>query len=652
MAKKKFPSQPRIFEERKLAYLRDFAKEAPQIREDLAKDIPAYNELLSLQAQSFEEFAFQQRADELGMPYDANNPPKPTCPHCKTEEKVGTKSKGLYRCNHCGRTFSANHKSISSGTKCDALTWMKVLTCILNAFSINKTCEFCDITSTTYYKIRNRLFYAMQLLLEEVKLYGVIEADNTFVHISYKGNNLRESEFEEDSIFFNPTFVPREARQRGGAYKKHEQNANCICIFTAVDEFGHVLTRFAGVGATSFMTLKHYIPSSSFSLTVPTTDPFRKFFKKSSRNTHSQPGHKSLLVSDKEKAIEKYAGYIGIDFESHVYRKNNKQIALPAAAHNIQRVNALHRRLKEFLYKHHHVSTKYLPGYLVLFEFIENTGASRKAIGKLFKILSTPGFDKPSNYFDTVFAVPNYLEQWLIGDNPLKKIPYNKLLAYYLFDKLKNKSEEANVNITIKDIETETGYTAPTIRKNYRDLTAAGYKSLILEHFTKKFTASKTANPAPKPRRALATVNNIVLAIYDEYAHILTLPSNPYSSFDAFLAEKNKQYGTNYKRTNMYAKFDYIVANEIRPPLQPKRGSNNPLQAYGRTIPRRALEVFQDYEKLVLSYKEKGKSLPSTYDIYQLLGNKHSMTPETIKDYITRAKKYVKTIKKSNHQNK
>ncbi len=632
----------RIFEERKRMYLEDFANEAPQIRDSIVKDLPAYNTLLSLKAHSFEDFALQYFADTKGMSYDASNPPLPDCPYCETNAKVGKKGKDLYRCSSCSHSFSANFKSISSGTKCDALTWMKVLICLLNYTGMTKTCEYCDITNTTYYKIRNRLFYAMQVLLEDLKLYGNIQVDNTFVRSSYKGANLKESEFDEESIFFDPTFKPRAARQRGGSYSSQELNRNNICIFTAIDDYGHVLTRYAGIGVTNFRSLLCHIPADKYLLVVPKTDPFKDLLKNQNRKPITGSGDQTMIVSDKEKAIEKYARHIGTQFESHVYRRNGKQVALSENAHNIQRVNALHRRLKDFLQKHHYISTKYLPGYLILFEFIENTGASTKAINQLFKILAKPNFDKPSSFFEEMYSVPNYLVEWLVGENPLSKIPFNKLYSFFLFDQFRHKEEYPGTKITIAEIEDETGYTAPTIRKNYRELVNAGYRDLILTYFNKLYANKPKQAHKQKSMElsqlAPATINPIVLAIFDEHALHRNLPPSQRPSFKDFIAEKNKQYGTNFTRQNIYAKFRYIEEHGIRPPL--KELTKAGLQSEGRTVNQKTLNILDDYQNIIANYQEQGKILPNRWDIYRQLGNKYSLSPDTIKSCIKAGKDY------------
>lgn len=633
MARRKV-SRHRVFDERARAFLEDFAKEAPDVRNSIVNDLPAYNALLSINAQTFEEFALQWWATKQSINGASEKAPLPECPKCNSVEHVGTKGKKLYRCNSCNCSFAANYNSISSGMKTDALTWMKVLRCMLEYMGMAKTCEYCNITNTTYYNIRNRLFYAMSVLLEDVRLYGVIEVDNTFVRSSYKGMSLKESEFEEDSIFFDPTHKPREARRRGGAYSFVDRTANSICIFTAIDDTGHVLTRFAGIGAANYASLIHYIPDGKYLLNVPKADPF-PYLKKQTKEQISSPKEASLMVADKERAIEKYAGKIGIDIEAHVFRRNGKQIRLPEYKHNIQRVNALHKRLKEFLSKHNHVSTKYLPGYLTLFEFIENTGASDAAIRKLFQILATPNSDRPSKFFDELFAVPNYLEEWLIGDNPLSKFAYSKLLGFYMYDCLKNGEDFQGKSLVMRDIEDETGYTDRTIRKHYREFNDAGYRDLILSYFNKNVKKKEQEVRKKNKFEAPKTLNPIVLAIYDEYAAMRKLPKKDRITFGKFVEEKNRQYGTDFGRTNLYEKFKYIAKLGIRERIEktPYR-----TERYGVKVQQLAPLILEDYDKLVLSYREKGEPVPRKDILTETLGKKYGLSMHTVTGYLSFAR--------------
>ena len=593
-----------------------------------------------MDAVSFKDFALQQVAAERGEAYEMDNPPLPDCPFCKRRDSVGRKGAELYRCRTCDQSFSANYKSISSGTKCDAVTWMKVLQCLLDFAGIYKTCDYCGIAPNTYYQIRNRIFYAMQVVLEEVKLYGIVEVDNTFVRASYKGVNLEESPYDEDSFFFNGDFIPRERRDRGGAYTHDEKNANHLCIFTAIDDRGHVLARFAGMGATNYLALKNYVPTDKFVPSVPGRDPFKKLLKEQRNKPQALTGQDTVMVADKEGAIEKYARLAGLEFESHVYRRNGVQMKLSAGSRNIQRVNALHHRLKEFLRNCHHVSSKYLPGYLVLFEFIENTGASKEAINKVFQVLARPNCDKPASFFDNMYVVPNYLQEWLISDSPLKKQPPDKLLGYFLYDHIKHPEDyPGDESIKMRDIEKEVGYTEKTIRKHYRELTDAGYRHLILEHFNKQLRQAKDGERKQRKKQQRTALTPEVFALYDEYYQIRSGPRHQHITLEAFVEAKNRENGTTFKRTTLWERFKTIQKEGLRPPL-PELKAKSDEKAFGRYVSPKQLAILDDYNQIYLSMRQRGYTNPSVYEIKKELSLKYQLSIHTITDAITYARAY------------
>lgn len=620
------------FSNKKQAFMVLFSQQSREVRESILNDLPAYHDLLLLESDSFEELALKELANKRGIQYSKEAPPVPVCPYCGKAEHVARKSGFTFRCKSCNHTFVANNNSISSGSKCDTLTWMKVFRCMLDFVSIAETCERCGINKKTYYLIRNRLFYGLQLLMDRVKLYGEIQVDNTFVRMSYKGMNLNAFDAPEDSVFYEEPFKPRPGRKRGGSYLLVERNANSVCVYTAIDDRGHVLTRFAGVGITNYSNLKQYIPADKFLLEVPSVDPFTDLMKDHAPEPKTSPGEQSIMVADKEASLEKYADFLGVRFESHVYRRNGVQMR-HEEKRNVQKANALHRRLKDFLRKCNYVSSKFLPGYLNLFEFLENTGGSQDAVLALFRILATPDLGKPSYFYQEMFAVPNYLLEWFNDDGVLRKLPYNKLLAYYLYDHIRNKEQYPGVNITMDYIENETGYTAPTIRKFYKDLAAAGYHEKILRYF-----GEPEINTLKKrSRRGFKTFNPIVLAIYDEYTKIRLLPESKRPTFRDFLEQKNIQYGTNYKRTNMLAKFKQIEESGVRPPRPEYNKEIDPLK--DRTLGKK-VEISREYDAMLLSYRERGEAPPKKIVLMDALSEKYGFAHTTLEQIIWAGRKY------------
>ena len=634
MAKKKKgqPYQQDIenidFSDKKKAFLLLFSRQSHELRQSILAELPAYHALLSLEADTFEELALKVQAKKRGVRYTKDVPVVPDCPFCGKYDAVTKKTGYTYRCRTCNHTFSANHNSISSGTKQDALTWMKVLQCMMDFISIAEACERCGINKKTYYLIRNRIFYGLQLLMEQVRLYGEIQVDNTFVRISYKGMDLQTFDELEDSVFYDEIFKPRPGKKRGKRNQLVERSANSVCIFSAIDDRGHVMARYVGVGMTSYRKLKQYIPVEKYLLSVPEEDPFADLIKIHAAEPKMAPGDTSVMVADKECAIEKYAMSLGIELESHVYRRNGVQIRQYGEARNIQKVNALHHRLKVFLRKCNYVSSKYLPGYLYLFEFLENTGGSPEAVQALFQILSAPNLGKSASFYQEQYSVPNYLLEWFEDESVLKKLPYNKLLAYYLYDHIRNGDKYPDVQITMHFIEKETGYTAPTIRKFYKDLNQAGYHEKILRYFGEPL---KESHQKKAIRKGAATFNPTVLAIYDEYVNIRLLPENQRPRFEDFLEEKNNQYGTHYKRTNMLAKFKKIEESGIR---QPRPDYNNEIDPLKDRYIGTAVMISKEYDAMLLSYRERGEKPPKRFELMEILAEKYGLTNSTVDHYI------------------
>ena len=154
-----------------VTFLEAFSSMSPEIRNEIARRLPTYNKMLSLKAKSFYEFApiaaERARGHDVFAPYIDFSKLTPPCPFCKSQNVNHRSTKKYkYTCVDCGKTFVANHNSISSNTKMSAETWFHVLHCLLSFCTIKETKEYCKISESAYYYIRNRLFYAMQLMMK------------------------------------------------------------------------------------------------------------------------------------------------------------------------------------------------------------------------------------------------------------------------------------------------------------------------------------------------------------------------------------------------------------------------------------------------------------------------------------------------------
>lgn len=625
------------------SFIELFSKETEDIRRAIITQLPAYNTLLNCYAKTFEDFALIPVIKEQGISYEVPlfnfRSYKPICIKCGEKKRISRKTENKYICSSCGKVYSANHNSISSGTKVSSVVWMQVLHCMLNFYSLKKTCDYCNISRNTYYQIRNRLFYGMQLFMDEVKLYGEIQCDNTFTHISFKGMDLSDKDYPEDSPFDDSDFIPREARKRGGRYQHKDKNINSMCIFTAIDSSGHVFARSTGVGSPSATRLSRTVGQMKFLKSVPETDPFL-YMDENSVHKDCISLNETFFVSDKESAIIKFVEKMGYPIEAHVYRKKGHAVRLSKNAHSIQRVNNLHKKLKEFLRKANYVSSKYLPGYLVLFEFIENTGATDKAIGHLFEILSTPGLGKPAGYFEELFTVPNYLIDTGSDDNPLSRFSYNQLYACYLYNKHKKEYDIHKFTNAVKQISEITDYSSSSIRRLYKNLDASGLISDVISLFEKEESALEKIKK--KTTKKAEGIRPEIIAVFDEFCVFCKVRSSERIPVNQFFENMNKKYGLTYSREGWRKLCHKVVDMGYRDKYPALHSNEYIVDGFSPTVQKRVMKTYRIYEELVNGYHLRNEKLPLRKDLFAQISAQIGLSVSTVDKEIQLAKKIKK----------
>lgn len=620
-----------------------FSEENAEVRNTVARILPSYNTLLSLHAITFEEFSLLPLARKQGLNYKdplfSFRTVMPPCPKCGEEKRVYRLGENSYRCRNCNGKYAANQNSISSGAKVSSLTWMRVLHCMLEFYSVKRTCAHCDISPMTYYNIRNRLFYAMQIMLEDVKLYGVIQCDNAFVHSNFKGASLDDEDYPEDTPLYRVNFLPRKAKQRGGSQSHKENVTNALCLFSAIDDFGHSLVRYAGLGNATATKLYRHIPSSKYLLEIPEKDPFSLTFH--SPTHKSVDGTKSLLVADKETAIEKYASFLGINYETHVFRKNNTQVVLGKDAHNIQKINALHKRLKDFFRKTNYVSSKYLPGFLVLFDFIENTGATTEAIGRLFEIISTPGLGQPQSFYKNLFSVPNYIIDWANDNSLIKHVPYNQALAAYLYYE---KTINHNTKITIENIMEQTGYqSGNAIRRVYKNFVSSGVMNAINTAIKNGYKVSADTNNTPI-ELYVSGGYNVYIKLYDLLCDKLLSCSDEYINYPSLRLKAMAELNITLSVQNVEKHLQYINANlrsyklsELR-----KHTANGNRRKKNETQTNDAMTVYNRIQELINEFKRENRNIPPIPYFYRVYADEAKMSIGSVEKLMIKARKQIK----------
>ena len=165
------------------------------------------------------------------------------CPHCGNV-KVGThgsyKGNPRYICYGCKKTFNLTSRSVFNGHKQSLETYTKYIKLMTMGTSIRKAAQICGISVTTSFLWRHKFLDVLQQIADKTKVGGIVEADETYVKLSFKGSRV----------------LPRLPHKRGNDLDKKFLDSDGIptpkvCVPCAVDRNDHTQTTGAIARATN-----------------------------------------------------------------------------------------------------------------------------------------------------------------------------------------------------------------------------------------------------------------------------------------------------------------------------------------------------------------------------------------------------------------
>ena len=265
------------------------------------------------------------------------------CPHCKSMhfKKNGTRSNGKqsFLCLDCNKSFVTSNNTIFYGVKKDLSVWQKYIHCMVEKYSLRKTAEICGISLPTAFAWRHKILDTLQKMMNEVELDGVVQADETFMYISFKGNHKN----------FN---LPRLAKQRGSANTKRGLSKELVCIPYGINLNGLSIAKISNLGKLNLIALQKVLNGKISKDSVFVTDNLRAYLR---------------LSNDMQL--------------NHIRIPRNKH---SNGSFDIQTMNSYHSILKAMLiYTFRGVATKYLNNYLVYHNFVnfaKNTKQDKEKI--------------------------------------------------------------------------------------------------------------------------------------------------------------------------------------------------------------------------------------------------------------------------------
>ena len=266
-----------------------------------------------------------------------------SCPHCTSSNvyKRG-KQRGvqMYKCNNCNKWYSE-----TTGTPLYDIKlknkWQSYLSCMEQGMSIKKIAKELEISIQTSFDWRHKILSSLSDFTPK-ELSQEIECDELELALSFKGNRNLE----------------REPRKRGTDFKRNtgKDKVTTVQVVTAIERKGEKYLKAVETKRISKDDITRVFEDRLADNSILITDkhPSYKAFAKDNPAIK----HKTLLAKD------------------HV-EKNDKSI-------HLQRVNNMHKQIRDFLKPFNGVSSKYLQNYLNWYAYIDRIRDSKTTIKQWF----------------------------------------------------------------------------------------------------------------------------------------------------------------------------------------------------------------------------------------------------------------------------
>ena len=282
--------------------------------------VKEYLESLELNFNGFEDFLLTKKS-EKGI----------NCPHCNSFNIKKNGHKGLiqrFLCKDCSKSFTSRNNTITFSSKKSFNTWKKYIDCMMSGLSVRKSVQICEINKDTAFIWRHKILDALQIMANSVHLDGIVEADETFFAISFKGDHKKSATFT----------MPRKAHKRGKQTHLRGLSHEKVCVPCAVNRNGLSIAKITNLGRVGAKDIHHAFDNNIEPNSIFCTDAIACY--------------NDLARTEKLELIQLKTG------------KSKLGI------YHIQHINSYHSMLKNFMIRFHGVATKYLNNYLIWHNFL------------------------------------------------------------------------------------------------------------------------------------------------------------------------------------------------------------------------------------------------------------------------------------------
>ena len=264
-----------------------------------------------------------------------------TCRRCDSASiiKFGKdkNNKQRFKCKNCNTIFYSDSYSVTSKSHQPLSVWKQYIPLLLKGTSLAACAKECGISEQTAFTWRHKILSSLQSDQNNRALNGIVEIDDMFFSISYKGNHKKSKNFT----------MPRKSYERGN--DNSAMTGGMACVLCACERRGQTYGEVVGVGSVSVNQLEYAFKDRLSSDTLVLSDRaynYKNYFKTTS--------------------IEH------IQLAAHCIPKDSSSPPQVKGIYHIQNVNNLHNRFRRRMRPYNGVATKYLNHYVNLFIWIEN----------------------------------------------------------------------------------------------------------------------------------------------------------------------------------------------------------------------------------------------------------------------------------------
>lgn len=152
----------------------------------------------------------------------------------KNGHKNGTQR---YWCYDCEKSFSITYNSLVEYSYLNYFQLKKFLQGMYDYKPLSEIASEVGITKTSAFELQIKIFEALDQILDNKILRGIVQVDEKYVRISFKG--------------FSPEDMPRPSRYDGHSNLISGISDDQLCVVVAIDEYDTLIIKVVGNGNAS-----------------------------------------------------------------------------------------------------------------------------------------------------------------------------------------------------------------------------------------------------------------------------------------------------------------------------------------------------------------------------------------------------------------